>query len=201
MNVPNKITMCRIILSVLLILLMVFPIERIGIDFPAFEIVASKGTIIVDSKYIICGIMFLVAALTDYLDGYLARKYNLVTDFGKVLDAIADKVLVNGVLIMFAVNGYISPIIPVVVISRDTIVDSIKMIAGQKSGAVGASKAGKWKTAIMLVGLTLMFFYNLPFELWNIDVASVLVLIATVLSVYSGIEYYVKNKKYFADVK
>ncbi len=201
MNVPNKITMCRIILSVLLILLMVFPIERIGIDFPAFEIVASKGTIIVDSKYIICGIMFLVAALTDYLDGYLARKYNLVTDFGKVLDAIADKVLVNGVLIMFAVNGYISPIIPVVVISRDTIVDSIKMIAGQKSGVVGASKAGKWKTAIMLVGLTLMFFYNLPFELWNIDVASVLVLIATVLSVYSGIEYYVKNKKYFADVK
>lgn len=201
MNVPNKITMCRIILAVLLLILMIFPVEKIGIEFSTFEIIATRGTLIIDSKYIICGIMFMVAAFTDFLDGYLARKYNLVTDFGKVLDAIADKVLVNGVLIIFATSGYISPIIPVVIISRDTIVDSIKMIAGQKSGAVGASKAGKLKTMLMLIGISLMFFYNLPFELWGIDVATLLIMLATVLSVYSGTQYYVKNKKYFADVK
>ena len=143
----------------------------------------------------------MVAALTDYLDGYLARKYNLVTDFGKVIDAIADKVLVNGVLIIFATSGLISPIIPVIIISRDTIVDSIKMIAGQKSGAVGASKTGKIKTAFMLTGITLTFFYNLPFELIGVDVATLCILLATVLSVVSGVEYYMKNKKYFADVK
>lgn len=201
MNVPNKITLCRIGLSILLLILMIFPVDKIGLSFPMFEIVASKGTILIDCKYIICGIMFAVAAFTDFLDGCLARKYNLVTDFGKILDAIADKVLVNGVLILFAVNGYISPVIPVVIISRDTIVDSIKMIAGQKAGAVGASKLGKIKTVVMLVGLTLTFFYNLPFELWNINVASVFLLIATVLSVVSGVEYYEKNKKYFFDAK
>lgn len=193
MNVPNKITICRIILSILLIVLMIFPMNRIGFDFPEFQI---NGKIIIDSKYIICEIIFVVASLTDFLDGHLARKYNLVTDIGKVMDAIADKILVNAVLIVLAVNGYISVVVPVVIVSRDIIVDSIKMVAGQKSGAVGASKTGKIKTACMMSGITLLFFYNLPFSLININPARALIMIATVLSVISGVEYYIKNKKY-----
>lgn len=193
MSVPNKITICRIILSILLIVLMIFPMNRIGLDFPEFQI---NGKIIMDSKYVICGIIFVVASLTDFLDGHLARKYNLVTDIGKVMDAIADKILVNAVLIVLAVNGYISVVVPVVIVSRDIIVDSIKMVAGQKSGAVGASKTGKIKTACMMSGITLLFFYNLPFSLININPARALIMIATVLSVISGVEYYVKNKKY-----
>lgn len=193
MNVPNKITICRIILSILLIILMIFPMNRIGLDFPEFQI---NGKIIINSKYIICGIIFLVASLTDFLDGYLARKHNLVTDLGKVMDAIADKILVNAILIILAVNGYISVVVPVVIVSRDIIVDSIKMVAGQKSGAVGASKTGKIKTACMMCGITLLFFYDLPFSLININPARTLIMIATVLSVISGVEYYVKNKKY-----
>ena len=197
MNVPNKITVCRIFLSVVLILLLIFPFYKIGFTFPTF--VVGGGKAIVDSKYIISGIIFLIAASTDFLDGYLARKYNLVTDFGKVLDAIADKMLVNGVLIILAVDNQISVIVPVVVIIRDIAVDSIKMIAGQKSGAVAASWTGKVKTACMLVGLTLLFFGNLPFELWNLRVSEFLILIATVLSVVSGVEYYINNKKYFLE--
>ena len=193
MNGPNKITICRIRLSILLIVLMIFPMNRIGFDFPEFQI---NGKIIIDSKYIICGIIFVVASLTDFLDGHLARKYNLVTDIGKVMDAIADKILVNAVLIVLAVNGYISVVVPVVIVSRDIIVDSIKMVAGQKSGAVGASKTGKIKTACMMSGITLLFFYNLPFSLININPARALIMIATVLSVISGVEYYIKNKKY-----
>ena len=193
MNVPNKITICRIILSILLIVLMIFPMNRIGFDFPEFQI---NGKIIIDSKYIICGIIFVVASLTDFLDGHLARKYNLVTDIGKVMDAIADKILVNAVLIVLAVNGYISVVVPVVIVSRDIIVDSIKMVAGQKSGAVGASKTGKIKTACMMSGITLLFFYNLPFSLININPARALIMIETLLSVISGEEYYIKNKKY-----
>ena len=193
MNVPNKITICRIFLSILLIVLMIFPMNRVGIDFPEFQI---NGKIIIDSKYIICGIIFLVASLTDFLDGHLARKYNLVNDLGKIMDAIADKILVNAILIILAVNGYISVVIPVVIVSRDIIVDSIKMVAGQKSGAVGASKTGKIKTACMMCGITLLFFYNLPFSLININPARTLIMIATVLSVISGVEYYIKNKKY-----
>ena len=112
------------------------------------------------------------------------------------MDAIADKILVNAVLIVLAVNGYISVVVPVVIVSRDIIVDSIKMVAGQKSGAVGASKTGKIKTACMMSGITLLFFYNLPFSLININPARALIMIATVLSVISGVEYYIKNKKY-----
>lgn len=198
MNVPNKITICRIMLSILLLIIMIFPVDKVGINFLEFQI---AGKLVIDSKYIICGIIFLIASLTDFLDGYLARKYNMVTDIGKVMDAIADKILVNGVLILLATEGYISPIVPVVIVSRDIVVDSIKMVAGQKSGAVGASMAGKIKTACMLVGITLLFFYDLPFSLINVYPAKAIIMIATVLSVISGIQYYVKNKKYLFDIK
>ena len=198
MNVPNKITICRIMLSILLLIIMIFPVDKVGINFPEFQI---AGKLVIDSKYIICGIIFLIASLTDFLDGYLARKYNMVTDIGKVMDAIADKILVNGVLILLATEGYISPIVPVVIVSRDIVVDSIKMVAGQKSGAVGASMAGKIKTACMLVGITLLFFYDLPFSLINVYPAKAIIMIATVLSVISGIQYYVKNKKYLFGTK
>ncbi len=196
MNVPNKITVCRIILSIFLLILMVFPLNKIGVSFPEIKISAD---FIIDSKYLICGVIFLIASVTDYLDGHLARKYNLVTDLGKVMDAIADKILVNGVLILLATSGHISPIVPVVIVSRDIAVDSIKMVAGQKNGAVAASKAGKFKTAFMLVGITLLFFYDLPFALINVYPSRVIIMIATVLSVLSGVQYYAKNKKYLAD--
>ena len=198
MNVPNKITVCRIILSIFLLILMVFPLNKIGVSFPEIKISAD---FIIDSKYLICGVIFLIASVTDYLDGHLARKYNLVTDLGKVMDAIADKILVNGVLILLATSGHISPIVPVVIVSRDIAVDSIKMVAGQKNGAVAASKAGKFKTAFMLVGITLLFFYDLPFALINVYPSRVIIMIATVLSVLSGVQYYVKNKKYLFDTK
>ena len=114
-----------------------------------------------------------------------------------MLDAIADKLLVNGVLILLATEGYISAIIPVVIVSRDIIVDSIKMVAGQKNGAVAASNTGKIKTVFMLTGISLLLFYNLPFSLANIYPATTLIMIGTVLSIISGVEYYIKNKKYF----
>ena len=182
MNVPNRITICRIFLAIFLLVLMIFPLNRIGFNFPEITV---KGEII-DSKYLICGVIFLVASVTDFLDGYLARKYNLVTDLGKVMDAIADKILVNGVLIILAVEGYISVIVPVVIVSRDIMVDSIKMVAGQKNGAVGASSAGKIKTVFMMVGVTLLFFHDLPFSLANIYPAEVIIMIATILSIISG---------------
>ena len=193
MNVPNRITICRIILSVFILVLMIFPLNRIGFEFPAINV---KEGFVIDSKYLICGIIFIIASLTDFLDGHLARKYNLVTDLGKVLDAIADKVLVDGMLIILASEGYISVIVPVVVVSRDIIVDSIKMVAGQKHAAVGASVTGKIKTACMLIGITLLLFYDLPFSLMNVYPARVIIMIATVLSVISGVQYYTKNKEY-----
>lgn len=194
MNLPNKITLSRIILSVLLLILLIFPFFKVGVEFPIFHLGPSGSKILVDSKYLIAGLIFLIASTTDFIDGHLARKNNMVTDLGKVMDAIADKILVNGVLIILAVNGFISVIVPVVIVSRDIIVDSIKMVVGKREGAVAASIAGKIKTVFMLSGITLTFFYNMPFEFFNLRIADLFILIATVLSVISGVEYYLKNK-------
>ena len=195
MNLPNKITMARIVLSILLIVFLIFPFDLCGIDLPKYLI----GKITLELKYIIGGVIFLIASLTDSLDGYLARSRNLVTDFGKVMDAIADKMLVNGILIVLACNGMISVVVPVIIITRDIAVDSIKMVAGQSGHAVGASILGKLKTICMMSGLTLVFFGNLPFEMWGIQVAKGLVYAATILSIISGIQYYSVNKDAFKE--
>ena len=191
MNLPTKLTMSRLFLTIVIILLFLFPFNQMGISFPSYALTINNEILEIDSIYIISGILFVIASFTDFLDGKIARTKNLVTDYGKFLDAIADKVLVNSVLIIFATKNVISPIIPVVIIFRD----SIRMMASTKGYVIAAGKTGKIKTACMMVGLSLTFFYNLPFELWNIDVATVLLVVATVLSVYSGFEYYYANKK------
>lgn len=193
MNLPNKITTTRIILSVLALIMMIFPFYQIGFEWPTFLV---AGRIEISLKYIIVAILFIVASITDFLDGYIARKYNMVTDFGKVMDAIADKLLVNGILIALAVDGFISVAIPVIIIARDTFIDSIKMVAAEKSGrAVGASLAGKAKTMCMMIGISLMLLYNLPFELVGFKLADALIMIATILSVISGVQYFYKYKE------
>ena len=196
MNLPNKLTVIRIIISVLIIIFLVFPFQTAGIDIPQLFI---NEKIVVDVKYLIAGVLFIIASLTDFLDGYIARKYSLVTDFGKLMDAIADKMLVNSVLIILSSSGFIHPIIPIVIIIRDTVVNSIKMIAASKGKVVAAIKSGKLKTICLMVGISLTLFYNLPFELYNIRIADFLLFIATVLSVISGIQYYSKNRHLLFD--
>lgn len=196
MNLPNKITVCRLILAAITLIIMVFPWEQVNVKWPIYALSNTE----ISLKYIICGICFMVGSFTDFLDGNIARKRNMVTDFGKVMDAIADKVLVNGVLIILAYDRVLPIIVPVIIITRDTVVDSIKMIAGKKSGkAVPASIAGKIKTVCMMVGVTFVFYSNLPFSLFNLPVGNILVYIACILSVYSGIEYYLNNKESFSD--
>ena len=197
MNLPNKITISRIFLAIIVLLLLMIPYGSIGVTIPIYRI----NNITISLNYIIAGILFIIASLTDLIDGKIARKHNLVTDFGKVMDAIADKILVNGVLIILAYNGNIPLVIPVVIITRDTIVDSVKMVAGNKGKAVGASIWGKLKTVCMMCGLSLVFFSNLPFELIGIRLDYILLILATILSIYSGIQYYVVNRKYFIEDK
>ena len=199
MNLPNKLTISRIIMAILIIIVLIggnYTTSLFGFEIPKLFV---NEAIVVDLKYIIAGILFILASLTDFLDGYIARKYNLVTDFGKFIDAIADKILVNSVLIILAAQGFIHPIIPVIIIIRDSIVNSIRMLAASKGKVVAAMKAGKIKTACLMVGIILTLFYNLPFELWNISVSKVLLFIATILSVISGVQYYTLNKHLIID--
>ena len=190
MNTPTKLTFFRIILTIIMIVILIFPFYLVGFNFPQIEL----GGIYIKLEYIVAGIIFLVASLTDFLDGYLARKNNQVTDLGKMLDAIADKALVNSVLIILAAQGFIHEIIPVIVVLRDIVVNAIKMEAAGRGRVVAAIGSGKLKTATLMVGTTLTFFYNMPFEFININVSEILLYIATILSIVSAIQYFNMNK-------
>ena len=191
MNLPTKLTVLRLILTGFIIFILCFPFSTLGFTFPTIDV----GGVGVEVQFIIAGVIFILASITDWLDGYLARKNNQVTDTGKMLDAIADKVLVNSVLIILAAQGRIHEIIPVVIVLRDIVVNAIKMEAAAKGKVVAAIKSGKWKTATLMVGTVLTFFYNLPFERWNLQVSNFLLYIAVILSIISGIQYFNLNKK------
>ncbi|MEG0994544.1 MAG: CDP-diacylglycerol--glycerol-3-phosphate 3-phosphatidyltransferase [Bacilli bacterium] len=191
MNLPIKLSISRIIMTFLIILLLLFPFYNINIVLPTYILWGVK----IELVYIIAGVLFIAASITDFLDGYIARKNNMITNTGKMLDSIADKVLVNSSLILLAANKDILAIIPIVIVLRDILVNAIKMEAASKGKVVAAIKSGKLKTAALMVGISLKFFYNLPFELLNLQVADFLLYLATILSITSMVEYYNLNKK------
>lgn len=193
MNLANKITLSRVVLSIVIMILLLFPFNQVGIDLPSYLV---HGNILVQLKYIVAGVLFIIASLTDFVDGRVARKYNMVTDFGKMVDAISDKMLTNSLLVILACQGMIAPVLAVIFIMRDTIVDAIKMIVGNKGYAVGAIGVAKWKTATLMIGLVFTLFYNLPFELIGIRVSDVFLIISAVLSVVSGFKYYMLARPY-----
>lgn len=190
MNLPTKLTVVRILLTFVVIFILVFPFYTIGIEWPRFLV----SGVPIKLQYLVAGFIFIIASITDYIDGYLARKNNQVTDTGKMLDAIADKILVDSSLIILASQGFISVIIPVVIVLRDIVVDAIKMEAASKGKVVAAIYSGKVKTATLMVGLVLTFFYNLPFEIINIRVADFFLYFATIMAIISAIEYFNINK-------
>ena len=196
MNLANKITLSRIVLSVLILVLLLFPWHQVGIDIPVYVV---NKSINVDLKYVIAGVLFIVASLTDFVDGRFARMYYMVTDFGKMLDAISDKILTNTLIVVLACEGLVSPVVAVIIIGRDIIVDSIKMLIGNKGKAVAAIGVAKYKTATLMVGLTLKLFYDLPFSLFINGVSDFLLIIASVLSIISGAKYYMMAQDYITD--
>ena len=180
MNLPNKLTVLRVIM----------------IPFFVIALMLEGGN---NQMYrYIAAAIFVIASFTDFLDGYIARKYNIVTDFGKVMDAIADKVLVNGVLIILAWEKMLPLVVPVIIITRDIVVDSIKMASGSKGKVVAASWPGKIKTICMMIGVTLTFFYNMPFAFIGEGIAidSLFIFVAVIMSIYSACQYYWVNKDF-----
>ncbi len=198
MNTPTKLTFLRIFLTVVVIVLLLFPFHTVGLDFPQYAGPAGK----IGLQYLIAGGIFIIASLTDFLDGYLARKNNQVTNLGKMLDAIADKILVNSSLIILAAHGFFPVVIAVIIVLRDTCVDAIKMQAASKGDVVAAIGSGKLKTASLMVGLVLAFFYDLPFSLFtSLHISHFLLYFACIMSIISGVQYFVMNKKYIFDEK
>lgn len=192
-KLPNKLTNLRFLLSFVIIIFLLFPFNMVNINFKKYLI---NNILILDVKMIIIGVLFIIASITDFLDGYLARKYNNISDYGKLMDPIADKILVNSILIILSSYGYIYPIVPVIVIMRDVIINSLRMIAATSGVAEPAAIVGKFKTTFLMIGITLKLFGNFPFGLFNIAIDDLFIIAGTILCVVSGLQYTKAYRKY-----
>lgn len=170
MNVPNFLTILRIC------------------AIPFFVVVLLMG------HYTIAAIIFIIASLTDALDGYIARKYNLVTNFGKLMDPLADKLLVVSALVSLVELGDIYSWVVIIILSREFMITALRSVAASEGIVIAAGKSGKLKTVFQMAAITAIL---LKFWIGTV-IGLVLLYIALVLTVYSGIEYMVKNKQTFS---
>ncbi len=188
-NLPNKLSLFRIVLVPVIACIYLFTDlkEAFGVDVNNTHISVSMTALIVL-------VLFAIASFTDFLDGYIARKNHLITSFGKFIDPIADKLLVNTMFILFAVDGVVPAIWVIVMIWRDTIVDGLRMNASASGKIVAAGMLGKAKTVLQMFAIIFLLLNNLPFALWSIPVADILFYAAVIVSVLSGIDYFMKLK-------
>ena len=212
MNLPTKITFSRIIAIVLLI------ITLFVLSFFPDLALPTLGNTRINLIFLIVFIFFLIASYTDHLDGKLARKYNQVTDLGKFLDPVADKLLINSMTIFLVAPSIFAPYtvnqigIPVwcviIMVARDIVVDALRFIAAQKGVVIAANIFGKMKTVLQMVAISLVLLNDFPFHYMYpnnfnhyLTVTSFIVYLATLVSFISGVIYVVQNKKAFLPEK
>ena len=197
MNLPNRLTVMRIIMIPVIILIAIFPYSQFGIEIPMLQF----GFVTLSAVNIVMLVLFCIASFTDFLDGYLARKNNLVTTFGKFADPIADKLLVTTLFVLFAAQGTI-PVVPVLImVARDTIVDGIRMIASSNGVVMAAGYLGKLKTVVQMLSIITILLNNLPFELYRLPVSDFLLWFAAFTSLASGISYFNQMREYIFESK
>lgn len=190
MNLPNKLTLFRIVLIPVIILVYLFPYSSFGIEPAVFTV----GTVSISVINLVALLIYVVAAVTDALDGHIARSRNMITTFGKFADPIADKLLTTTMFLLFLSRGMI-PFLPVfIMIARDTVVDGCRMLAASNGKVVAAQLMGKLKTVFQMVTVALVLLNNLPFELLHLPVAEIMLWLSALVSLVSGIQYFTQLK-------
>lgn len=178
MNLPNKLTILRIIMIPVFIALFLYCDSNLG--------------------KILCTVVFALASFTDFVDGHIARKYNLVSNFGKFADPLADKMLVTAALICLCFSGALNPWYVIIITFREFMVTGIRILAISDGKVIAAGTSGKIKTVIQLFAIIAMLIdriYLLPFGL-----SFILMTLAVIMTVYSGAEYLIKNINLFKNV-
>ncbi|WP_235069990.1 CDP-diacylglycerol--glycerol-3-phosphate 3-phosphatidyltransferase [Turicibacter sp. TJ11] len=193
MNLANKLTLLRIILIPFFIVCFYIPNLMMN--------TVSVNSYLIPYANLLGLVIFLLAAITDFIDGYIARKYNLITDFGKFMDPLADKLLVTAALLILLENGLISAWVVFVILAREFIVTGFRTIAAAKGVVIAAGWLGKIKTVVQFIMISTLLLLNYPFELFNWPVDRVFVALAVVLTVASGVEYIYKNMNIFDGAK
>ena len=176
MNLPNKLSIIRVAL------------------IPVIVILLYQQS---DACRIIAGALFIIASLTDFLDGYIARKYNLVTNFGKFIDPVADKLLVLTTLIMLLHRGQTEAWIIIIILCRELAVDGLRLVAITQGKVIAASPFGKIKTTCQMIMITASILLNQSaFSSWYMII---LTAAAVVMTLFSAVDYFVKNRAVFSE--
>lgn len=212
MNLPTKITVSRIIAIVIMIIAL-FTLYIISLVNPSF-VSPMLGNSGINVVFLVLFGFFLIASYTDHLDGKLARKNNQVTALGKFLDPVADKLLINSMIIFlacpiaytYAPNQYAFPIwCAIILVARDIVVDALRFIAAEKGIVIAANIFGKLKTVLEMVAICLVLVNGWPFyyfdSTWTIRIVDIFVYLATLASVVSGVIYVVQNRKVLGENK
>ncbi len=179
MNLPNKLTIFRVILIPFFVVFMLVP------GIPYANIIAT--------------VIFCVASFTDFLDGYLARRDGLVTNFGKFMDPLADKLLVGAALICLIETGQLPAWVVVIIISREFIISGFRLIASDNGVVIAASYWGKFKTVSQMV-MVILLILNIQHPIFQV-LGTILIWVSVILTVVSLIDYIVKNKDVLKDTK
>lgn len=186
MNIANKVTLVRIFLIPVFLMFLL-----IKFDFGTLNI----NNYYLDYNVLIALIIFVIAAATDGLDGYLARKHKIVTNLGKLLDPLADKILITAALIGLVELDKLPAWVAIVIISREFAVTGLRMIANIEGHVIAASALGKVKTILQITALILLMLNNFPFTFLHIRVDQWVMYAAVVVTIWSGIDYFQKNSK------
>jgi CDP-diacylglycerol--glycerol-3-phosphate 3-phosphatidyltransferase len=173
MNLPNKLTIGRILIV------------------PVFIAVLMTG------HYYISAIIFILASLTDMFDGMIARKYNLVTNFGKIMDPLADKILVVAALVCLVQLGDVAAWMVIVILAREFTVTGLRSVAAAQGVVIAAGMTGKIKTILQMIAIPALLLKNWPFHLIGFPFAEIMLWASVIMTVVSGVEYVIKNVKVF----
>ncbi|NHM29867.1 CDP-diacylglycerol--glycerol-3-phosphate 3-phosphatidyltransferase [Neobacillus terrae] len=192
MNLPNKITVSRILLIPIFMILMLVPfhwgkVHLLGADLPVTHLAGA--------------LLFIIASATDWVDGYLARKLNLVTNMGKFLDPLADKLLVSAALIILVELQFAPSWIVIIIISREFAVTGLRLLLAGEGEVVAANMLGKIKTWTQIVAISALLLHNIIFEMVSFPFADLALWVAMIFTIWSGWDYFAKNTHVFRNSK
>lgn len=174
MNLPNKLTVARFI------------------AVPIFIVVFMMG------YHYVSAVIFIAASFTDYLDGQIARKYNLVTNFGKIMDPLADKILVISALVCLVDSGQVAAWMLIVILAREFTVTGLRTVAAAQGIVIAAGMTGKIKTVLQMIAVPLLILQNWPFSLIGVPMADIMLWASVIMTIVSGTEYVYKNRQVFS---
>lgn len=187
MNLPNRLTMIRFVLAVPFIIFLQLSAKELDNSL-LYRMIALA--------------IFVIASLTDFFDGYIARKYNLITDFGKIMDPLADKILVISALVVFVDIGYMPAWMSIVVLAREFLISGIRIMAAAKGEVIAAGNLGKYKTTSQMIVIIIALLIG-PLSInifgYNFTIAELMMLIPVILTIWSGGDYTLKAKHYFTE--